>query len=221
MVPRVTIADDHPVVRLGLRFLLEAEGRYRVIAEAVDAEDLMRALHQELPDLLLTDMIMPTGSMPDGHAMLALLRRSFPQLPVVLITMSSNLPSLRLALRSGVRAIIDKTAPADHIPAVLAQVLAGATYLSPNLEGVLRDADCSYPDPATLSRRELEVLRLCVSGPSITEVAEQLGRTVSTVSRQRRAAMEKLGIRTDVELFAYAHEQGLGSLPLRTRNGSK
>ncbi|WP_416057568.1 response regulator [Stenotrophomonas maltophilia] len=221
MVTRVTIADDHPVVRLGLRILLEADGRYRVIAEAVDAEDLMRALQQELPDLLLTDLIMPTGSLPDGHAMLAMLRHHFPQLPIVLITTSSNAPSLRLALQRGVRAIIEKNAPADHIPHVLAEVLGGETYLSPKLDRVLCDADCSYPDQALLSRRELEVLRMCVSGPSITEIAGQLGRTVSTVSRQRRAAMEKLGIRTDVELFAYAHEQGLARPPPGARNGSK
>lgn len=221
MVNRVTIADDHQVVRLGLRALLEADGRYRVIAEAVDAEDLMCALRRELPDLLLTDFTMPTGSLPDGHAMLAMLRRSFPQLPVVLFTMSANIPSLRLALRNGVRAIIAKTARSERIPAVLAQVLDGAPSPGPRPEGVLIDADCDHPGQATLSRREQEVLRMCVSGPSITEIAAQLGRTVSTVSRQRRAAMEKLGIRTDVELFAYAHEHNLSLPQRRLRNGSK
>lgn len=221
MVNRVTIADDHQVVRLGLRALLEADGRYRVIAEAVDAEDLMRALRRELPDLLLTDFTMPTGSLPDGHAMLAMLRRSFPQLPVVLFTMSANIPSLRLALRNGVRAIIAKTARSERIPAVLAQVLDGAPSQGPSPEGVLIDADCDHPGQATLSRREQEVLRMCVSGPSITEIAAQLGRTVSTVSRQRRAAMEKLGIRTDVELFAYAREHSLCLPQPRPRNGSK
>ncbi len=100
-------------------------------------------------------------------------------------------------------------------------MLDGSIYLDPTLDGVPCDDQSSAPDPLALSRCELEVVRLRASDPSITEIAERLGRTVSAVSRQRRAAMDKPGIRTDVELFAYAREQGLASLPPRARNRPK
>jgi len=209
MITRIIIADDHPAVRLGVRAILETQGRYRIVAEASHPEELLALLAQHPADMLLTDFAMPVGSVPDGHAMLATIRRRYPALPIALLTMFNNVPSLRVALQAGVRAIIDKSAPMDQIVQALCEVRAGSIYLSQSLRHAMADAmDPDAPD-AVLSRKELEVLRLYVSGPTISEIAAQLGRTVSTISRQRIMAMDKLGIRTEAELFAYAYEQGL------------
>lgn len=210
MITRIIIADDHPAVLMGVRAIVEAQGRYRIVAEASSPEQLLAALAQHPADLLLTDFAMPVGNVPDGHAMLATIRRRHPALPIALLTMFNNVPSLRVALQAGVRAIIDKSAPMEQIVQALCDVRAGTTYLSESLRHAMH-ADGQEPDaPANLlSRKELEVLRLYVSGPSISEIAAQLGRTVSTISRQRIMAMDKLGIRTEAELFAYAYEQGL------------
>lgn len=210
MITRIIIADDHPAVRLGVRAILETQGRYRIVAEASHPEELLALLAQHPTDMLLTDFAMPVGSVADGHAMLATIRRRHPALPIALLTMFNNVPSLRIALQAGVRAIIDKSAPMDQIVQALCEVRAGSIYLSESLRHAM-EVDALDPEASrsVLSRKELEVLRLYVSGPTISEIAAQLGRTVSTISRQRIMAMDKLGIRTEAELFAYAYEQGL------------
>jgi len=210
MLTRIAIADDHPIVLLGTRVVVEAGGRHRVVAEAHSAEQLLTFLASEPVDLVVTDFSMPGGSRSDGHAMLQALSRNRPDVPVILVTMITNATSLQMALRSGVRGLVHKGSGVDNVREAVDVVLAGRLYLDPVLAPCLQEAGRER-SLSVLSPKELEVLRLYVSGPSITEIATQLRRTVSTISRQRQSAMRKLGISNDAELFAYAFEEKLGT----------
>lgn len=214
MRTRIIIADDHPVVRLGVRALLQRQGRFDVVGEADNPDQLIRLIERTPADLLLTDFAMPSGPVVDGQAMLAMIRRRHPDLPVVLLTTFANIPSLRIALQAGVRGVIDKCEPMERIPAALDEVLGGAVHLGSRLRDALQaerqQATSASPQ---VSPKELEVLRLYVSGASVSQIATRLDRTVSTISRQRIMAMRKLGVRSEADLFTYAYEQGLATAP--------
>ncbi len=210
MLTRIAIADDHPLVLLGTRLLIEDSGRHRVVAEAHCAEGLLSILASEPVDMVVTDFSMPGGNRADGHAMLQALSRNHPDVPVVLVTMITNATSLHMALRSGVRGLVHKGSGVGNVRDAVDMVLTGRMYLDPVLAPCLQEAGRER-SLSVLSPKELEVLRLYVSGPSITEIAAQLRRTVSTISRQRQSAMKKLGISNDAELFAYAFEEKLGT----------
>lgn len=210
MLTRIAIADDHPLVLLGTRIVIEAGGRHHVVAEARCAEGLLAILAEEPVDLVVTDFSMPGVGRSDGQAMLQALSRIYPKLPVILVTMVTNATTLNMAMRTGVRGLVWKGSGVDGARKAVDTVLSGGIYLDPALAHCLQDAGCER-SLAVLSPKELEVLRLYVSGPSITEIAGQLQRTVSTVSRQRISAMRKLGISNDAELFAYAFEERLGN----------
>lgn len=209
MTTRIIIADDHPVVLIGVRTLIEADEQYRVVAEARDPDELGHVLSRVPSDLLITDFSMPGSTLPDGHAMLATVRRRYPLLPIILMTMFTSVPSLRMALQAGVRGIVDKGASMTHILQAIARVRGGAIHVSDTLRDVLETDPGGAAALSRLSPKELEVLRLYAAGPTITQIAERLGRTVSTISRQRLSAMHKLGIRNEAELFAYSVEHGL------------
>jgi len=209
MLTRIAIADDHPIVLLGTRVVIEAGGRHRIVAEAHSAEGLLSILASATVDLVVTDFSMPGGGRADGHAMLQALSRNHPDVPVILVTMITNAASLQQALRSGVRGVVYKGSGVDNVREAVDVVLTGRLYLDPALVACLQ-APGRERSLSVLSPKELEVLRLYVSGPSITEIAAQLRRTVSTISRQRISAMRKLGISNDAELFAYAFEEKLG-----------
>ncbi len=214
MHTRIIIADDHPVVRLGVRSLVEMQGRFKVVGECDNPDSLIRTIEHTPADLLLTDFAMPSGPIADGQAMLSMIRRRSPALPVVLLTTFTNIPSLRIALNAGVRGIIDKSEPMERIPDALSVVLGGSIHLSPRLRDAMQaEGEHTGTAAVRVSPKELEVLRLYVSGASVSQIATRLGRTVSTISRQRIMAMDKLGVRTEADLFTYAYEQGLAPAP--------
>jgi len=210
MLTRIAIADDHPIVLLGTRVVIEAGDRHRVVAEAHCAEQLLSILASEPVDLVITDFSMPGSNRSDGQAMLQALRRNHPDVPVILSTMIANATSLQMALRAGVRGLAHKASGVGSVRDAVDTVLAGRLYLDPALASCLLETGRER-SLSVLSPKELEVLRLYVSGPSITEIAAQLRRTVSTISRQRLSAMKKLGFNNDAELFAFAFEQKLGT----------
>ncbi|AWH37863.1 DNA-binding response regulator [Stenotrophomonas sp. ZAC14D1_NAIMI4_6] len=210
MLTRIAIADDHPLVLFGTRLVIEAEGRHSVVGEAQCAEALLDLLATEDVDLVVTDFSMPGGKRPDGQAMLQALRRNHPRIPVVLVTMITNPTTLNMAMRTGVRGLVYKGSGVDGLRNAVDSVMGGGIYLDSELAPCLQEAGRERT-LSVLSPKELEVLRLYVSGPSITEIAAQLRRTVSTISRQRISAMRKLGISNDAELFAFAFEEKLGA----------
>ncbi|WP_347904296.1 response regulator [Pseudomonas purpurea] len=207
---RVIITDDHPVVRIGLRMLIESSKTCTVVGEAEGPESLFSLLSSTPCDLLITDFSMPGNQQADGLKMLSMVRRHYPAMPVILVTMYANVATLRAVLAQGVMAIVTKSASATELPMAIKSVVEGRRFLSECLRGALAQADTGgQPHPPLLSAKEHEVVRMLASGMTVSEIAVHFQRSVSTISKQKNMAMIRLGISTDVGLFAYARDSGM------------
>lgn len=211
---RIALSDDHPVVRAGVRALLEnASGLnedWKVVAEAANADELMNLLAETPLDLLITDFSMPGSRAGDGLTLIGMIRRRYPNLPVIVLTMISNVPVLRAIADAGVRGLLDKAAAATELPNVVRSVMQGRDYYGEALRGVLEGGG-DREEHLALSPRETEVLRLFVAGNSVSEIAAKLHRSKQTISRQKTDAMDKLGLKNDLEIYDYARSMGLVS----------
>jgi two-component system capsular synthesis response regulator RcsB len=205
---RIVIADDHSVVRIGLRILINATRRCVIVAEAEGTDSLMRVLASTPCDLLITDFAMPGGQQADGLKMLSTIQREHPALPVILMTMFTNAMTVRAALAQGVKAIVAKTAAESELPLAIQAVGEGRCYISESLRTLLANAS-SQINESPLSAKEHEVVRMLASGMTVSEIARHFKRSVSTVSKQKTMAMHRLGISTDVDLFSYARDSGM------------
>ena len=211
MALRVILADDHPLIRAGVRTLLEDNSELRVVAEADSADKLLSVLRDVPADLLITDFSMPGGQAADGLGLLQRVRRDYPALPVIVLTMVANVGVHGTILEAGVRGLIDKGAGMAEISLAIQAVAQGRNYISAAFREGLRQSqfDKASGESARLSPREVEVLRLFASGLTVSAIAERLSRSVKTVSRQKNDAMIKLGLKNDLDVFVYASEHGL------------
>lgn len=208
---RIALSDDHPVVRAGVRALLEAGGggAWTVAAEAAGADELLGLLAVTPLDLLITDFSMPGSRAGDGLTLLGLIRRRHPQLPVIVLTMIGNPPMLRSIADTGVAGLLDKAAAATELAQAVSAVAQGQRYYGRALAAVLDPAAALARAGQALSPREAEVLRLFVAGFGVSQIAAQLHRSKQTISRQKTDAMAKLGLRNDREIYEYARSEGL------------
>lgn len=207
---RVIIADDHPVVRIGLRMLIDLSRTCKVVGEADGPDSLLSLLSTTPCDLLITDFCMPGNLQADGLKMLSRVRRCYPSISIILVTMFTNVTTLRAAFAQGVMAIIAKDASAKELPLAIKSVGEGRRFTCESLRKALVQADAGAPAGSTsLSAKEHEVVRMFASGMTVSEIAGYFKRSVSTISKQKSMAMQRLGISTDVDLFAYARENGM------------
>lgn len=204
---RVIIADDHTVVRDGIRTVLEREsGEFDVVAEAADVPATIRAVREHRPDLLTLDLTMPGGSS------LAALPQCFvahPSLAVAILTMREDPEYARQALRAGARAYVLKEAEPAELLQAFRLAVAGGNYLHPRLGAQMAAGEESSSDGIALSEREREVVRLIANGYTNPEIAEQLHVAERTVKTYRARAIEKLGFSSRAEITAYARKLGL------------
>ncbi|SFS00861.1 two component transcriptional regulator, LuxR family [Dyella sp. OK004] len=208
---RIIISDDHPVVLMGLKASLQSYGdRFRVVGEARNGKELIQLLAQESCDLLITDFSMP-GDPPaeDGLAMLSRLRESYPQLPILVLTMLSNPALVQGMLATGVRGVVDKMSMTKELMLAIDVIRAGRTYLSERTRKQIESVSIAGEEVSTLSPREAEVVRFLAQGLTVSEIARRTERSVKTVSQQKRDAMRKLGLDGDKQLFEYARSSGL------------
>ncbi len=208
MTIRLVLADDHTVVRSGLRLLLESEVGFEVVAEAADADAALRAVLGHKPDVLVLDLNMP-GEPTSLDAIPSVAERS-PQTKVVVLTMQEDPEYARRALRAGALGYVLKEAADTELVEAVRRAAAGGTYLNPSLGARLAampPADGGRPDD--LSEREAEVLRLIALGHTNTEIGEQLFLSVRTVETHRAHVQQKLGRTTRAELVRYALDNGL------------
>lgn len=213
---RIIIADDHPVVLMGIRALFQAQGgNVDIVAEAFGGRELLATVARIPCDVVITDFSMPdpTG-VSDGFPMLRHLQREHPELPVIVLTMVHNPSLIQGMLAVGVRGIIDKSALTRELLQAVQTVHAGRIYRNErqrtegSSNGHLRTAESAMP---SLSPREAEVVRLFVGGLSVTQIAEQLHRSVKTISQQKNDAMRKLGLASHAHLYEFAKNFGLVS----------
>jgi two-component system capsular synthesis response regulator RcsB len=211
---RIAIADDHPLVLIGLQRALEGALGVEIAGEANNSTELVALLDQGGVDLLITDFHMPGGRFGDGGTLVGFLQRRYPQLRIIVITMLTNPLVLQQILSSGVQGLLLKNAGHDETVHAVANVAAGHTYVGRSVRELVAGVSVAAAEQGAeaaqlLSPRELEVLRLFVSGLTVSEIATLQHRSVKTVSHQKVAALRKLGIENDRDLYEYGLRNGL------------
>jgi two-component system response regulator NreC len=203
----IVIADDHQVVRAGLRLLLESESGFRVVAEAGDVPTTERRVTAYHPRVLILDLNMPgESSLPA----IPRLRASSPETNIVVLTMQNDPAFAREALRAGATGYVLKEAADSELVQAVRMAAHGRTYLNPEL-GARLAAEPAEPDgpPDDLSARELEVLRLIALGHTNGEIASRLYLSVRTVESHRAHIQQKTRRTSRADLVAYARDHNL------------
>lgn len=207
---KVILADDHPLVLMGGALALK-NAHIDVVGQAKAADELLSMLAEHSCDVLITDFLMPSERQDDGFQLLDTLSRQYPDLAVIVLTMINRPAALQSMLTRGARGIVDKRAPMDELAIAVRAVADGETYLSESLLDILNEADetsAAMPG-APLSPREKEVIRAFVNGMSLQQIADREGKSVKTISRQKRDAMRKLGVDHDSLLGDFVRDHGL------------
>lgn len=201
------LADDHAVVRAGLRLLLDAEPDMSVVAEAGDVPSVMRRVVGHRPRVLILDLNMPGGSSLEAIPQLV---AAAPETRIVVLTMQNDPVFAREALGSGALGYVLKEAADTELVDAVRRAARGESYVNPAL-GVRLATEQPGPDraPAALSPREAEVLSLIAAGHTNAEIAKKLYLSVRTVESHRAHIQRKTGRATRAELVALAREQGL------------
>jgi DNA-binding NarL/FixJ family response regulator len=204
---RILLADDHMIVRQGLRALLERAG-FEVVAEATDGQEAVALAEKTKPDVAVLDLMMPTLNGIDAGRQILQQRK---ETAIVLLTMQTDEHNVARALRSGIRAYLLKTQAAEDLERAIREVVRGQTFLSEAVSRVVVDGYLSGVqapvDP--LAPRERQVLQLVAEGKTSKEIAEILGVSVKTAESYRSNIMEKLDIHETAGLVRYAIRRGL------------
>ena len=207
------IADDHPLVRSGLRVLLERGGEFQVVAEAADGYEAIDLATLHKPDVVLLDVGMPRLSGPDAALSIS---QKVPSARIVMVSMHSDEAYVLRALKAGAKGYLLKASPEADVLAAVRAVAAGNAYFSPSITKLLveeyvleirrRGVDDSYD---LLSVREKEILHMLASGKSNREIADVLHISISTVETHRNNVFQKLHLHNLAELILYAVRKGL------------
>jgi two-component system, NarL family, response regulator NreC len=204
MASSIVIADDHAVVRSGLRMLLDAEPDLQVVAEAGTVPDAIRLIRAHRPTVAVLDLNMPGGSSLEA---IPELRKSTPETAIVVLTMQDDPAFARQALQNGALGFVLKEAADEELLQAVHLAVRGQTYLNPGLGARLATAPAGPPDD--LTERELDILRLIALGHTNTEIAGQLFLSVRTVETHRAHIQQKLRRSSRAELVRYALDHGL------------
>ena len=208
---RVYLADDHVVVREGLKALINAQPQMEVSGEAGDGRTACQEVQELQPDVVVMDVSMPKMN---GAQATAQLKQACPSVKVLALTVHEDKGYLRLLLEAGASGYVLKRAAAEELIHAIRTVAAGGVYLDPALAGkvvgsfVRPPAGRGAPEGGDLSDREAEVVRLIAAGHSNKEIASRLGLSVKTVETYKARSMEKLGLDSRADLVRYALQRG-------------
>ncbi len=210
---RVVIADDHAVLRAGLRMLLNAQTDLEVVGEAEDGVEAIRQVEALRPDVALIDVSMPRL---DGLEAIRRLKAEAPEVRLLVLSMYDDEGFLRRALESGASGYVLKKAADTELMAAIRAVARGEAYVYPSLTPHLVNRYLGRPgearpatSPSGLSERELEVLKLLAAGYTSQQVGDELGLSAKTIDTYKARVMEKLGLKSRAELVRYALRHGL------------
>jgi two-component system response regulator NreC len=204
----IVLADDHAVVRSGLRMVLDREDDFEVVSEAADADSALRTVLGHKPAILVLDLNMPGE--PTSLEAIPRVPQVSPNTRVVVLTMQEDPEFARRALRAGAAGYVLKEAADDELVDAIRRVARGDTYLNPHLGAVLAAAPPEPTGPPDdLTEREVGVLRLIALGHTNAEIAQTLFLSVRTVESHRAHIQQKLGRSTRAELVRYALDHGL------------
>ena len=212
-VTRILIADDHAVVRSGLRLILSAQPELQVVGEAGTGEQTVEKAIALRPDILLLDIAMPGLN---GLEAARQIRQQVPEVRIIVLTMYDDEAYLRQFLEMGAAGYVLKKAADTELVDAIRAVQRGEPFIYPSLMGQLIDSYLKQPPPPRgresseeLSTRESEVLRLVALGYTSQQIAKELSISANTVETHRAHIMEKLGLRGRAQLVRYAMAKGL------------
>lgn len=205
------LADDHSVIRQALSEMLEAKGRYKILAQAENGEELLALLAQHSPDIVVMDMCMPRM---DGVAALEHITGKGNCPPVLILSSDEGERSVRAALKAGARGYVPKNVEAEELVFAIDSILDGKTYLSPSItaplmtggpgDGAIQDSVLSV-----LTKREIEILTHLADGKPNRDIGKSLHISTRTVDTHRSNILKKLKVKTNAELVKIAIQNGL------------
>jgi len=212
---KILVADDHQVVREGLRSMLEKDSDFEVVGEAADGKIAVDLSRELAPDVIIMDVSMPNL---DGIDATRQIMARNPEAKVVALTVHPERPFMYEMLRAGAKAYLLKNSGFDELTRAIRTVMSGQTYLSPRVASTMvvdfvQPAEGENKNPqGTLSPREIEVLQLMAQEKSTRNIAAHLRVSVKTIETHRRGIMKKLNINTVAGLTKYAVREGLTTL---------
>jgi two-component system invasion response regulator UvrY len=206
---RLVIADDHELIREGVKKIIRSSADLRVVGEAADLAQTIALVAQHQPDLVVLDISLPGHDGLDG---LVELRGQYPGLRIVMLSMYSEERYALAALKAGACGYVTKTMAAEELVTAIRRVAAGSNYIGPRLAELL--AQGAYaPEPAAphlgLTAREGQILALIGAGLQVKQVAAELAISVSSVNTYRNRIFHKMGLSSNAALIRYALQQGL------------
>jgi two-component system response regulator NreC len=208
---KVLIADDHAIVRAGLRTLIRAEAGLELVGEAAGGYEAIAMVEKTRPDVLVLDLSMPDL---DGISVTRSIKPDFPDLRILILTLHEDEALLKEAVKAGAAGYILKRAAESELISAIQVILRGDLYVDPSMVRMLlgepRQSLPMQPTSVeTLTPREIEVLKLIVAGYTNRQVGEHLNISFRTVEGHRANISDKLGLRSRLELVRYAREHGL------------
>jgi two-component system invasion response regulator UvrY len=206
---RILIADDHTVVRKGLKQILLEEFPSALVEEVADAEELLKKVMKGEWDVVISDLSMPGRS---GLESLQQIKQYFPKLPVLILSVHSEEHYAIRVLKAGAAGYLNKDLAPDELVKAVHRVLMGKKYITPSIAEKLAsslDQEGGKPSHEHLSDREFEVLKLIASGKSVSEIAAMLSLSITTVSTYRARIMAKMSMKTNADLTLYAIDNKL------------
>ena len=209
---RIVLADDHPVVRHGVRSLLQTDADLAVIGEASDGIETVQMVEKLLPDVLVVDLMIPGLN---GLEITRQVRQRSPGTRVIILSMHANEPYVLEALKNGASGYVLKDSSGTDLIQAIRTVAAGQRYLSPPLSEraveayMMKSQESSYDAYEGLTDREREVLQLAAEGLSNPDIAGRLSISPRTVETHRANLMRKLGLKTQTDLIRYALKRGI------------
>ncbi len=213
---RVILADDHRILREGLRSVLEAESNIEVVAEAQNGRETVKLVRRLEPDIVVMDVAMPDLNGVDATAKI---RGAGLSTKVLALSMHSDGQYVRGMLKAGASGYLLKDCAGEELAAAIRTVMGNRVYVSPDIAGVIvgdyvqhLSGEATPGGSPALSTREREVLQLIAEGKSTAQIAEQIHVSVKTVETHRKRLMDKLEIRNVAELTKYAIREGITSL---------
>jgi DNA-binding NarL/FixJ family response regulator len=206
---RIVIADDHAIVREGLKRIVSEVSEMRVVGEAGEGGQVMQLVRELDFDILVLDLSMPGRS---GMELIKLIRSEKPRLRILVLSMHHELQYAVRAIKSGASGYLTKESAPSQLEQAIRKIAAGGAYVTSEVAeqlalGAMPGSE-THPHE-TLSDREFEVFRLLASGLSVTEIATQLKLSVKTVSTHKANLMQKMGLQNSSELIRYAIKHGL------------
>lgn len=220
---RVMLLDDHPVMLHGLAACLSEKDDIHILGSFNSSQGLIAALREHPADVVLLDYSLGPDEV-DGLNLVRALKVRFPQVRLLVISASHNPATVTMVMRCGADGFIGKEADPQELPVALRRVAAGKGYLSEAMNGLLYEHEISTDEHQTatltstissdrvltgstsLTIREHEVLRCCLEGLSVSQIAEKFSRSIKTISSQKQSAFKKLGLRSNNELFKIRHQ---------------